>query len=93
MNSPGRSEMPRKFRELIGLEKAGFVDRGGRGGHRNYEHPRGHKVTLSGKPGVIRAIQEKKSCGPLRVRSRVEEDKLVDVKDVSNPKRLVNGGP
>lgn len=31
---------PRKIRELIrDLEKAGFVNRGGKGSHRNYEHP------------------------------------------------------
>jgi predicted RNA binding protein YcfA (HicA-like mRNA interferase family) len=44
--------MPRKVRQLIqDLERAGFVDRGGRGSHRNFEHPVGPRVTLSGKPG------------------------------------------
>ena len=44
--------MPRKIRELIrDLERAGFLDRGGKGSHRNYEHPKGQKVTLSGKAG------------------------------------------
>jgi predicted RNA binding protein YcfA (HicA-like mRNA interferase family) len=63
--------MPRKIRELIrDLEKAGFVNRGGKG-HRNFEHPRGLRVTLSGKPGsdakpyqereVKQAIQETQS--------------------------------
>jgi len=33
--------MPRKIRELIGeLESAGFIDRGGKGSHRNLEHPK-----------------------------------------------------
>jgi predicted RNA binding protein YcfA (HicA-like mRNA interferase family) len=42
--------MPRKIKELISdLEKAGFVNRGGKGSHRNYEHPRGARVTISGK--------------------------------------------
>lgn len=44
--------MPRKIRELIrDLEKAGFVNRGGRGSHRNFEHPSGVRTTLSGKTG------------------------------------------
>jgi predicted RNA binding protein YcfA (HicA-like mRNA interferase family) len=44
--------MPRKVRELIrDLERAGFIDHGGKGSHRNYEHPGGGRVTLSGQPG------------------------------------------
>ena len=44
--------MPRKIRELIGdLERAGFVNRGGKGSHRNYEHPTGARVTVSGQLG------------------------------------------
>jgi len=43
--------MPKKVRELIrDLKKAGFVDRGGRGSHRNFTHSRGTKITLSGSP-------------------------------------------
>ena len=41
--------MPKKIRELIReLKKAGFVDRGGKGSHRNFTHRRGAKITLSG---------------------------------------------
>jgi len=44
--------MPRKVRQLMAdLEKAGFVNRGGKGSHRNYIHPTGARVTLSGQPG------------------------------------------
>jgi predicted RNA binding protein YcfA (HicA-like mRNA interferase family) len=44
--------MPRKIRELIkDLELAGFVNRGGRGSHRNFIHAAGIVLTLSGKPG------------------------------------------
>ncbi len=45
--------MPRKIRELIrDLEAAGFVNRGGRGDHRNFVHPKVTKpVTISGKLG------------------------------------------
>jgi predicted RNA binding protein YcfA (HicA-like mRNA interferase family) len=64
--------MPRKIRELISdLLRAGFADRGGKGSHRNFEHPKGVRVTLSGKPGddarpyqqreVDRRIEESKS--------------------------------
>jgi predicted RNA binding protein YcfA (HicA-like mRNA interferase family) len=30
---------------------AGFIDRGGKGSHRNYMHPSGIVVTISGRPG------------------------------------------
>lgn len=43
--------MPKKIRQLIReLVKAGFVDRGGKGSHRNFTHVRGAKITLSGNP-------------------------------------------
>lgn len=61
--------MARKIRDLMSdLERAGFVNRGGKGSHRNYLHPKGVRVTLSGQPGddakpyqereVRRAIEE-----------------------------------
>jgi predicted RNA binding protein YcfA (HicA-like mRNA interferase family) len=44
--------MPRKVRQLIAdLEKAGFVNRGGKGSHHNFTHPKGWRVTVSGQPG------------------------------------------
>ena len=44
--------MPRKVRQLIAdLEKAGFADRGGKGSHRNFTHPKGLRVTISGGAG------------------------------------------
>jgi predicted RNA binding protein YcfA (HicA-like mRNA interferase family) len=45
--------MPRKIRELIrDLKRAGFVDRGGKGSHRNFTHPDLTKsITLSGNEG------------------------------------------
>lgn len=44
--------MPRKVRQLIAdLQRAGFVDGGGKGSHRNFIHPQGMRVTLSGRPG------------------------------------------
>jgi predicted RNA binding protein YcfA (HicA-like mRNA interferase family) len=53
--------MPRKLRELMAdLERAGFVNRGGRGSHRNFIHPCGLRVTLSGQAGAdARHYQEK----------------------------------
>jgi predicted RNA binding protein YcfA (HicA-like mRNA interferase family) len=62
--------MPRKVRELIAeLMRAGFVDRGGKGDHRNFVHPKVTKpITISGAEGddakryqeraVRRAIEE-----------------------------------
>ena len=58
--------MPPKVRELISdLERAGFVDRGGKGSHRNFVHPKVMKpVTVPGKPGddakqyLVRAVQQ-----------------------------------
>lgn len=45
--------MPRKIRELVAdLESAGFENRGGKGSHRNFSHPKvADIVTISGKPG------------------------------------------
>ena len=42
--------MPRKIKQLIReLEKAGFINRGGKGSHRNFVHPKVAKpVTISG---------------------------------------------
>jgi predicted RNA binding protein YcfA (HicA-like mRNA interferase family) len=65
--------MPPKVRDLVSkLERAGFVDRGGRGSHRNFVHPGvARPVTVSGASGddakhyqvraVARAIEESKS--------------------------------
>ena len=64
--------MPPKIKQLIKeLENAGFVNRGGKGSHRNFVHPKVAKpVTISGKVGddalryqerdVKKAIQESK---------------------------------
>ncbi|WP_430232037.1 type II toxin-antitoxin system HicA family toxin [Nitrosomonas communis] len=45
--------MPPKIRDLITeLEKAGFVNCGGKGSHRNFAHPRARKpIIISGKLG------------------------------------------
>jgi len=55
--------MPRKIRELIrDLEKAGFVNRGGKGNHRNFIHTLAKiSVVLSGNDGAdAHKYQEKK---------------------------------
>ena len=53
--------MPRKIRQLIAdLKKAGFVDRGGKGSHRNFVDGKGNIVTLSGQEGAdAKPYQEK----------------------------------
>ena len=66
-------DLPPRIRELISdLEKSGFTNRGGKGSHRNFVHPKVTKpITISGAPGdeakhyqvraVRRAIEESKS--------------------------------
>ena len=64
--------MPRKIRELIqDLEVAGFVDRGGKGSHRNFVHSKvSRPITISGHPGDdARAYQER------AVRLAIEDSK------------------
>jgi predicted RNA binding protein YcfA (HicA-like mRNA interferase family) len=65
--------VPPKVRDLVSeLERAGFVNRGGRGSHRNYVHPKvARPITISGALGddakryqiraVEQAIEESKS--------------------------------
>jgi len=45
--------MAKKVRELLReLERAGFVNRGGKGNHRNFVHPKVAKpITVSGNEG------------------------------------------
>ena len=45
--------MPKKIRDLINrLKRAGFLDKGGKGGHRNFTHPNCVRpITLSGSLG------------------------------------------
>ena len=61
--------MPRKVAALTkDLERAGFVLRGGKGSHRNYRHPKGMRVTISGNLGDdAQPYQERE------VRRKIEE--------------------
>jgi len=44
--------MPPKIRELVrDLKSAGFAIRGGKGSHRNFRHPQGVNITISGGLG------------------------------------------
>jgi len=54
--------LPRKIRDLVkDLHRVGFVNRGGKGNHRNFTHPKVKKpVTISGKDNDdARHYQEK----------------------------------
>jgi len=64
--------MPKKIRDLIReLESAGFVNRGGKGNHRNFVHPKVSKlVTLSGKLG-----DDAKHYQTKAVKAAIEESK------------------
>ena len=63
--------MPRKIRELIrDIERAGFINRGGKGDHRNFEHPNGMRVTISGQLGGDAKLYQERE-----VRKKIEESK------------------
>jgi predicted RNA binding protein YcfA (HicA-like mRNA interferase family) len=44
---------------LAALARAGFVSRGGKGSHRNYEHPCGHRLTVSVHKGEAKPYQQR----------------------------------
>jgi predicted RNA binding protein YcfA (HicA-like mRNA interferase family) len=58
--------VPPKVRDLVrDLEQAGFVNRGGKGSHRNYFHPKAARpITISGALGddakryQVRAVEQ-----------------------------------
>ncbi len=64
--------MPRKVRDLIrDLRAAGFVDRGGKGSHRNFVHPKVLRpVTISGKSGDDARHYQERAVG-----AAIEESK------------------
>jgi predicted RNA binding protein YcfA (HicA-like mRNA interferase family) len=64
--------VPPKISHLIAeLKRAGFVDRGGKGSHRNFVHPIVAKpVTISGSPG-----DDAKHYQVRAVRLAIEESK------------------
>ena len=63
--------MPRKIRQLIkDLESAGFINRGGKGSHRNFLHEKGAALTISGKLG-----DDAKSYQEKLVKQNIEEVK------------------
>jgi predicted RNA binding protein YcfA (HicA-like mRNA interferase family) len=61
--------MPKKIRDLIRvLEEEGFVNRGGKGSHRNFVHPKLKKpITISGNDGEdAKHYQEKAVVNAIR---------------------------
>ncbi len=55
--------MPKKVSELLkALEAAGFVNRGGKGSHRNYVHPRVVRpITIAGKESDDAKVYQEKA--------------------------------
>lgn len=51
--------MPKKLAVLSVLARAGFINRGGKGSHRNYEHPCGHRLTVSVHKGEAKPYQQR----------------------------------
>lgn len=64
--------MPKKIRELVAeLKKAGFVEKSGKGSHKNFKHVNGIVITISGNPGDdAKPYQEK------LVRQKIKEAKI-----------------
>ncbi len=64
--------MPPKIKQLIKeLERAGFINRGGKGSHRNFVHPKVVKpVSISGKVGDDALHYQKRD-----VKKAIEESK------------------
>lgn len=64
--------MPPKIRDLIAeLERAGFINRGGKGSHRNFIHPKvTEPIIISGKSG-----EDAKHYQVRAVRLAIEESK------------------
>jgi predicted RNA binding protein YcfA (HicA-like mRNA interferase family) len=64
--------MPPKVRELIAeLEQAGFVNRGGKGSHRNFVHPKVPRpITIAGQ-----LSDDAKKYQIRAVRSAIEESR------------------
>ena len=70
--------MPRKVRELIKeLKKASFVNRGGKGSHRNFVHPKVTKpITISGQVMMHWIIKKKQSNQQLRSQKDERQRKI-----------------
>jgi predicted RNA binding protein YcfA (HicA-like mRNA interferase family) len=52
--------MPKRVMALLApLTRAGFVSRGGKGSHRNYEHPCGHRLTVTVHKGGAKPYQQR----------------------------------
>lgn len=52
--------MPKKLSVLVAaLAQAGFVNRGGKGSHRNYEHPSGYRLVVSVHRGEAKPYQQR----------------------------------
>ena len=52
--------MPKKLTVLLSqLTKAGYVNRGGKGSHRNFEHLCGHRLTVSVHKGEAKPYQQR----------------------------------
>lgn len=52
--------MPKKLAQLLmDLARAGFVSRGGKGSHCNYEHPAGYRLLVSVHKGEAKPYQQR----------------------------------
>lgn len=68
--------MPKKLRVLIaGLVKAGYVNRGGKGSHRNYEHTCGHRLVIAVHSGEAKPYQQRDIEEAIRIAEAWRKDR------------------
>ncbi|MBC9868194.1 MAG: addiction module toxin, HicA family [Opitutae bacterium] len=68
--------MPKKIRELLSaLKKHGFIDRGGKGSHRNLVHKQGIRITISGNLRSDAKRYQERAVGEAIRRVRDEKKK------------------
>jgi predicted RNA binding protein YcfA (HicA-like mRNA interferase family) len=65
--------MPKKLAQLLmDLARAGFVSRGGKGSHRNYEHPSGYRLLVSVHKGEAKPYQQRDIAGAIRTVTKAD---------------------
>ena len=68
--------MPKKIRELLSeLKRMGFIERGGKGSHRNLMHKKGLRITISGKLGSDAKKYQERQVEEIIKRTKDEKEK------------------
>ena len=68
--------MPKNLRVLVAeLARAGYVNRGGKGSHRNYEHACGHRLVIAIHPGEAKSYQQRDIEEAIRIAAAWRKDR------------------